>query len=189
MSGNKRLIVAVTGASGSLYARILFDKLVLLQEQWEEVALIFSEPGMAVWNYELDKSPLTNYPFTRYKASDLFAPPASGSAAYDAMIICPCSAGTLGRIANGTGDNLLTRAADVMLKERKKLILIFRESPLSLIHIKNMEVLTLAGAVVYPASPGLYTKPSSIEEFISPLLDRVLEQAGLSIPSAYRWNG
>jgi 4-hydroxy-3-polyprenylbenzoate decarboxylase len=188
MSGKKKIIVAVTGASGSLYARLLLDKLVLLGEQYDEVALIFSEPGKAVWNYELDGLPVS-YPFAQYNATDFFAPPASGSAGYDSMIICPCSAGTLGRIAHGTGDNLIVRAADVLLKERRKLILLFRESPLSLIHIRNMELLSQAGAIIYPASPGLYTKPKGLEEFISPLLDRILEQAGFSIPAPYRWKG
>src|SRR5512133_593 len=187
MSKKKRIIVAVTGASGSLYAKLLLDKLVKLNDQWEEVALVCSDTGKAVWKYELENISPDNYPFRIYNPGDLFAAPASGSAGFETMIVCPCSSGTLGRIAHGTGDNLISRAADVILKERRKLILVFRESPISLVHIRNMELLTLAGAIIYPASPGLYTKPASLQEMISPFIDRILEQAGFDLPGMYRW--
>lgn len=185
----KKLIVAVTGASGALYAKSLFDRLTILKEQWDEVGVIFSKTGKEVWNFELPGVNTDTYPFQFYKQDDLFAAPASGSARFDSMIICPCSGGTMGRIAHGTGENLVTRAADVMLKERRKLILLLRESPLSLVHIRNMEILSLSGAIIYPASPGFYGKPETISELINPLTDRLLEQAGFEIPSMYRWRG
>jgi flavin prenyltransferase len=189
MNRKKKILIAVTGASGSLYAQVVLDKLKNLRDQWEEVACVISEPGKAVWEYELGEASYRDYPYTFYSSTDFFAPPSSGSSGFDSMIICPCSAGTLGRIANGTADNLIVRSADVMLKERRKLILLFRESPLSLIHIRNMETLSLAGAIIYPASPGLYTKPGTIPELISPLADRLLEQAGFVLESTYRWGG
>jgi flavin prenyltransferase len=184
-----RLVIAVTGASGALYPRILFERLLGLKDQWEEIAVIISDTALSVWKYELPGSSPHDFPFRFYTNSDFFAAPASGSAGFDGMIICPCSAGTLGRIASGTADNLIVRAADVMLKERRKLILLFRESPYSLIHIRNMEILTQAGAIIYPASPGFYTKPAGIEELLSPLVDRMLEQAGFEPLDMYRWRG
>lgn len=119
---------------------------------------------------------------------DLFAPPASGSADYDAMAVVPCSVGTLGRIACGVSQSLIERAADVMLKERRRLVLVVRETPLSLIHLRNMTALTEAGAVVLPASPGFYARPSSVEELCRSVAERVTALLGISGPR-YRWTG
>jgi flavin prenyltransferase len=144
-----KLIVGVTGASGAIYAKVLFDSLIQLNQQIEEVAVLFSDNAKGVWTYELGNSDFENLPFKFYKKDDFYSPVASGSAGYDAMIIVPCSMGTLGRIASGVSNDLMTRAADVMLKERRKLILVARETPLSLIHINNMKAVTEAGESSY----------------------------------------
>ena len=123
---------------------------------------------------------------TFYQPGNFFAPMASGSAGYDAMIVCPCTMGTLGRIAAGVSSDLLTRAADVMLKERKKLILVPREAPFSLIHLNNMKLLTEAGAIICPASPSFYSKPATIEDVAMTVVDRVLALAGFDLES-YAW--
>ena len=140
MKKNK-IIVAVTGASGAIYAKVLFDKLLLLKDQIEEVGVVMSDNAKFVWETELDNKNFENLPFTFYDKMDFMAPFASGSANFETMIICPCSMGTLGRIASGISNDLTTRAADVILKERRKLILVARETPLSLIHITNMKIL------------------------------------------------
>lgn len=190
MSSNRqnRLLVGVTGASGSIYAKKLFDRLATLSDKPEEVGIIFSEAGEKVWQYELGDNTQNALPFRVYKNDDLFAAPASGSAGFTAMIICPCSMGTLGRIASGTAENLIARAADVMLKERRKLILVIREAPLSLIHIKNMEVVTLAGGIIFPASPGFYYPEKNLDRILEHFADRILQTAGFTIPDAYKWN-
>lgn len=185
----KRLIVAVTGASGSIYARLLLDKLhqCRLAGHVGQVEVVFSERGKEVWNYELGV-PWENIPFRIYENTDFLAPFASGSAIYDAMIICPCSAGTMGRIAGGLSDTLITRAADVMLKERRRLLLAVRETPVSLLHIGNMQLLAQAGAVIMPASPSFYSHPKTIEDLAATVADRLLQLAGLEIET-YRWGG
>src|SRR5205823_8144896 len=134
------IAVAVTGASGSIYAKVLFDKLSLLKEQIEDVGVVMSDNAKQVWKYELKNDDYTHLPFRLYDKNDFTAPFASGSSRYNALIFCPCSMGTLGRIAAGISNDLTTRAADVMLKERRKLILVIRDTPLSLIHINNMKV-------------------------------------------------
>jgi 4-hydroxy-3-polyprenylbenzoate decarboxylase len=184
----KKIVIAVTGASGSVYAQLLLNKLKMLTSQVESCALIVSVNGEAVWQYELG-SPFPDEPFySRYPADDLFAPPASGSAGFDTMVIIPCSMGTMGRIAGGMSDDLITRAADVILKERKQLILVPREMPYNLIHIRNMETLTLAGAVVIPASPSFYSRPANLEDACMTVVDRVLKMAGFEFES-YSWGG
>lgn len=177
--GTRKIIIGITGASGSLYAHLLLQKLRGLPGQLEEVAVVVSETAEKVWAFELPDVPLDTSPFTRYSPDSFFAPLASGSTGYDAMIIIPCSVGTLGRIAAGTAGDLLSRAADVMLKERKKLILVLRETPYSRIHIQNMLTVTDAGGIICPASPGLYHNPSSITELCSPVVVRALSLAGL----------
>lgn len=172
-----KIIVAVTGASGAIYAQRLFEK--LHKQENVEVAVVFSDTAKDVWKYELGGKPQI-FEFVEYANNDFFAPIASGSAKYDAMVICPCSAGTMGRVANGTADNLIARAADVMLKERRKLILLLRETPYNLIHIKNMETITLAGGIICPATPSFYSKPSAIEEVCDTVVNRVLDLVGLS---------
>lgn len=181
-----KIVVAITGASGSIYAKQLLDKLVKLKDQIADIGLVFSKNAKEIWEYELENTSYRDYPFKIYEPTDFYAPFASGSAQYDTMIICPCSMGTLGRIASGTSDDLITRAADVMLKERQKLILVLREIPYSLIHIKNMETVTLAGGIICPATPSFYSKPKSIDEVIQTVTNRLLDLAEFKIDSK-RW--
>ena len=192
------IIVAVTGASGAIYAKLLFDELnkFRLSGQVEQVSVVFSEKAKEVWTFETGAAPprpsakgrklCDDFPFKIYNNDDFNAPFASGSSLYDAMIVCPCSMGTLGRIANGLSDTLITRAADVMLKERRRLILSIRETPIHLIHINNMQTLTQAGAIIAPASPSFYSRPQSIEELAMTVVDRLLQLAGLK-KETYRW--
>lgn len=181
----QKLIIGITGASGAIYGKLLLDKLSKLKSQMDECGVVFSENAKAVWNYELGKLDTESIPFTVYQPDDFFAPMASGSAGYDTMIICPCTMGTLGRISSGVSNDLLTRSADVILKERRKLILVTREMPLSLIHINNMKLLTEAGAIICPASPSFYSKPGTTAELAMTVIDKVLV-AGFEIKS-YRW--
>ena len=181
-----KLIIAITGASGSIYAKCILDKLVLYPEQYEAVGIVMSKNAKDVWETELGNQSYTNYPFSFYEKQDFYAPFASGSAQYNIMIVVPCSMGTMGRIAAGISDDLLTRAADVILKERRKLILVARETPYNLIHIKNMETITLAGGIICPATPSFYSKPTTIEEVAATVVDRVLDLAGIDLKS-YRW--
>ena len=148
----KKIAIAITGASGSIYARLLLEKISLLKEQVKELSVVMTDNAKLVWKTELGNENYDNYPARYFHVKDFMAPFASGSARYDALIIIPCSMGTLGRIAAGISDDLITRAADVILKERRKLILITRETPLSLIHINNIKTITEAGGIVCPAS-------------------------------------
>jgi 4-hydroxy-3-polyprenylbenzoate decarboxylase len=181
-----KIVVAVTGASGSIYAKVLLDKLEKLKDQIEAVGVIMSDNAKDVWKHELGNSDYEKIPFTIYNKSDFYAPFASGSAKYDAMIICPCSMGTLARIASGISNDLTTRAADVMLKERRKLILINRDTPLSLIHINNMKTITEAGGIICPASPSFYSNPKDFEALAATVIDRAIDLCGLDQES-YRW--
>ena len=182
----QKLVVAITGASGSIYARILLNKLQALSEQLGDVSVVMSDNAKDVWLHELGNSDYEKYPFRHYAKNDFNAPFASGSAQYHTLIICPCSMGTLARIAGGISNDLITRAADVMLKERKKLILVTRDTPLSLVHINNMKTVTEAGAIVCPATPSFYSQPATIEELAGTVIDRVVDLAGLRQES-YRW--
>jgi len=182
----KKLIVAITGASGSIYAKSLFDRLKGLQNQWEEVGVVMSDNAKQVWELELNDDDYNKYPFRFYQKNDFMAPFASGSAKYDSMIIAPCSMGTLARIAQGISNDLTTRAADVILKERRKLILLTRETPLSNIHLQNMLTLSQAGAIICPASPSFYSEPKNIYELALTVVDRALDIAGFDLES-YRW--
>lgn len=173
-----KIIVAITGASGSIYAKHLLEKLINLKSKPDEVSLIFSDNGKKVWDFEVGEFAINSKIVHQYSNKDFFAPVASGSAGYDGMIIIPCSMGTLGRIASGTSEDLISRSADVMLKERKKLILVTREAPLNLIHIENMKTITLAGGMIYPASPSFYSKPSTKDELEMTLVNRVLDILG-----------
>lgn len=181
-----KLIIGVTGASGAVYARVLFDSLVQLSDQLREVAVLFSENAKGVWQYELGNSDFEKLPFAVYKSDDFYAPIASGSAGYDAMIIVPCSMGTMGRIASGVSNDLMTRAADVMLKERRKLILVARETPLSLIHINNMKAVTEAGGIICPAMPSFYSRPKTMEQLAATVTNRALSLAGFEM-DGFRW--
>ena len=180
-----KIIVAVTGASGSLYAQRLFDRLHELRSQIDEVCVVFSQTAKDVWQCEMPSTP-NLYDFTEYADTDFFAPIASGSAKYDAMVVCPCSVGTMGRIAYGTAETLITRAADVMLKERRKLILDVRETPFSLIHIKNMELITLAGGIICPANPSFYSRPQTVADVCDTVIDRIIDLLGLE-NNCFRW--
>ena len=185
LSKNK-IVVAITGASGSIYAKVLLDKLIVLKEQWDSLAVVMSNNAKEVWQTEIGDDSYKNYPIKFYDKTDFAAPFASGSAQYNIMIVVPCSMGTLGRIANGISDDLITRAADVVLKERRKLILVARETPYNLIHIKNMEAITLAGGIICPATPSFYSLPKTFEDLAGTVIDRVLQLAGISLES-YQW--
>ena len=182
----KKVVVAITGASGSIYAKVLLDKLTLLQNQISDIGMIMSDNAKDVWSHELGNRAYDDYAFKFYDKRDFMAPFASGSAGFDTMIVCPCSMGTLGRIAAGVSDDLITRSADVILKERRKLILLARETPYSLIHINNMKTLTEAGGIICPASPSFYSLPKTIEELAETVINRVIDLAGLDQDS-YRW--
>ncbi len=182
----RKIIVAITGASGSIYAKVLLDRLESLESQLESVAVVMSDNAKDVWQYELGNRDYANYPFSFYEKNDFYAPFASGSARFDTMIVCPCSMGTLARIALGTSSDLTTRAADVILKERRKLVLVTRETPLSQIHIDNMRAASAAGAILCPASPSFYSRPNTFEELVGTVVDRVLSLVGLEIDS-YEW--
>ena len=179
-------MVAVTGASGSLYARQLLDRLFAIPEQWNALAIVITDNARQVWTTELGNTSYDKYAANRYDKKDFNAPFASGSGQFDTMIIVPCSMGTLGRIAAGVSDDLISRAADVILKERRKLICVVRETPYSLIHIRNMETVTLAGGVICPATPSFYSVPKTIEAVADTVNERILDRCGLDI-KAYRW--
>jgi 4-hydroxy-3-polyprenylbenzoate decarboxylase len=183
----KKIIVAITGASGSIYAKVLLDKLVALQDQIDSVGIVMSDNAKDVWKFELGDTSYDNLPFKIYNKNDFFAPFASGSAKYDSMVVCPCSMGTMARIATGISNDLTTRAADVILKERRKLILVTRDTPLSLIHIDNMRTITLAGGIILPAAPSFYSKPQSFEDLAATVVDRIIDQIGLT-QDTYRWS-
>ena len=182
-----KIVVAITGASGSIYAKVLLNKLTQLKDQVEDVGVIMSDNAKEVWKFELGNNEYEKLPFKIYRKDDFMAPFASGSARYGTMMICPCSMGTLARIATGISNDLTTRAADVILKERRKLILITRDTPLSLIHINNMKTVTEAGGIICPASPSFYSKPQDFEQLAATVIDRTLDLAGLNIQS-FRWN-
>ncbi len=184
--GLHRIAVAITGASGSVYAKCLLDKLVQLKDQWEDVSVVMSDNAKDVWTTELGNQEFLNYPFRFLEKNDFSAPMASGSGRYGTIIIVPCSMGTLGRIASGISNDLVTRAADVILKERRKLICVVRETPYNLVHIRNMEAVTLAGGIICPATPSFYSRPQTIEEVAATVVDRVLDLAGLE-QKTFRW--
>jgi 4-hydroxy-3-polyprenylbenzoate decarboxylase len=182
----KKIAVAITGASGSLYARLFLDTLVQLQDQLEELSIVMTENAKLVWQTELGNEAYGDYPARYFATKDFMAPFASGSARYDALVIIPCSMGTMGRIAAGISNDLITRGADVMLKERKQLICVVRETPYNLVHIRNMEAVTLAGGVICPATPSFYNRPQTLEDAVRTVTSRVVDLLGLD-HSAYRW--
>ena len=181
-----KIIVAITGASGSIYAKVLLDQLVVLKDQIDAVGIVMSKNAKDVWEFELGNDSYKDYPFKYYEKNDFMAPFASGSAQYKTMIVAPCSMGTLARIASGVSNDLVTRAADVILKERRKLILINRDTPLNLIHINNMKTITEAGGIIMPASPSFYSKPNNFEELAATVVNRAIDLADLQKKS-YRW--
>lgn len=178
----KKIVIAITGASGSVYAERLLGYLAPIEGI--EVGVVLSQNAADVWIHELQKP--VDIPFRVYDLKDYRAPFASGSAKYTYMVIVPCSMGTLGRIASGFSDDLITRAADVVLKERRKLICVVRDTPMNLIHIENMRTLTLAGGMILPAIPSFYSRPQSMEELVDTVVHRILDQLDLPV-STYRW--
>lgn len=182
----KKIVIAITGASGSVYADLLIRKLLIAKDQWQELSIVMTENAKDVWRTELKNEGWKDCSSRIYSTTDFSAPFASGSGQYDTMIIIPCSMGTLGRIAAGISNDLITRAADVILKERRKLICVARETPYNLIHIRNMEAITLAGGIICPATPSFYSNPQTIEEVAATVVDRVLDLAGIELKT-FRW--
>jgi len=183
----KKIVIAITGASGAIYAKLLLQKLQQLNSQVAEVAVVMSDNAKQVWEFELDNQDYKSFPYKFYAKNDFMAPFASGSAKFDTMVIVPCSMGALGRIAAGTSDDLITRAADVILKERRKLILVARDTPFNLIHIRNMQTVTEAGGIICPAVPSYYSKPKTIEDVAMTVVNRIIDLIGLENES-YRWS-
>ena len=181
-----KIIVAVTGASGSIYARQCLEQL-LSSPEVEQIALVVSDKGREVMQYEGIELPSSER-IVSYANDDMFSPVASGSAEWDAMIVIPASMGSVGRIASGVSLSLIERAADVMLKERRRLIVVVREAPYSLIHLRNMTTLTEAGAIILPASPSFYAHPATIEELTQSVVERVVKLADISLPH-YEFKG
>lgn len=181
-----KIVVAITGASGAIYAQRLLLKLEALQDQYDELAMVMSDNAKYVWETELGNRDFEQLKLKFYDKNDFDAPFASGSAKFNIMVIVPCSMGTLGRIAQGISNDLVTRAADVILKERRKLILVARETPYNLIHIRNMELITLAGGIIAPATPSYYNQPKTIEDVADTVVNRIIDLMGLEQDS-YRW--
>jgi 4-hydroxy-3-polyprenylbenzoate decarboxylase len=183
-----KLVVAISGATGAPYARRLLD---FLAEHGPAhgvaVDLVFTTTGKQVWKQEIGAEP--RYPFKIWKNQDFTAPFASGSSLYDAMVVIPCSAGALARIAHGVSVDLVGRAADVMLKERRKLLLVLRETPISLVHARAMTQVIEAGAMVMPASPSFYSAPKTIDALVDTVVARVLDRLGLPNDLMQRWQG
>lgn len=184
---NRKIIVAVTGASGSVYAVSLLKQLRALDPPPAEVAVIFTGNAEDIMLYETGTTYLPSSTERLYDNHDFNASFASGSSSFDTMIICPASMGMVGRIAHGVSDDLITRAADVMLKERRRLIIVPRETPYSLIHINNMKLLTEAGAIICPATPSFYSRPETIDQLVITVTERIMTLAGFTV-DAYRWN-
>jgi len=176
-----RILVSITGASGIIYGRKMIE---ILRKSKEDVKLVVSNCGKEVARYEKVVLPKADY-----GDDDLAAPPASGTNGPDVMIVMPCSMKTLGKIANGISDTLTTRAAEVALKERKRLILVVRETPLSLIAIENMRRITLAGGIILPACPGFYHNPKKIEDLVDFIIAKTLNVAGIEHRLVIRWKG
>ncbi len=184
----KRFIVAITGASGMPYAVALLEKLAA---QDVEIHGLVSAVGAKVLELEtgLTVPDISRYMTCCYGENEFTAPVASGSFPHDGMVIIPCTMGTLGAIANGVSNNLVHRAADVTLKERRKLLLVPRETPLSRIHLMNMLRLAEAGATIMPAMPGFYHRPDNLGELVRDFADRVMDVLGIPDPGARRWGG
>jgi 4-hydroxy-3-polyprenylbenzoate decarboxylase len=183
-----KLVVAISGASGAPYAKRLLDFLAASAGRHDlHVDLVFTQTGKQVWKQEIGAEP--SYPFRVWKNMDFTAPFASGSSLYDGMVIVPCSSGALSRIAYGMSVDLVGRAGDVMLKERKKLVLVLRETPISLVHARAITQVVEAGAVVMPASPSFYSGPKTIEALVDTVVARILDRLGLPNELMKRWEG
>ena len=180
----RKMVLAIGGSSGSIYAHRLMQQLAKVKDI--DLSVIITQNAIINWNLELGDFRKEDWPFSFYEKNDFMAPFASGSAKFESMIICPCSMGMMGRLASGVSTNLILRAADVMLKERRSLILVPRETPYNLIHLRNMTTLTEAGAIICPASPSFYSKPSNINELVDTVVHRILDLSGLP-NDGYRW--
>jgi 4-hydroxy-3-polyprenylbenzoate decarboxylase len=178
-----KLVIAATGASGAIYLQRLLEQ---VDCRANDVHLLMSGYAREVAKQELDDFKIPSE-VSQHSESDMNVPFVSGSARFDAMVIVPCSMATLGRIASGCSDSVLLRAADVFLKERRKLILVPRETPWNLIHGRNIVTLLEAGAIVLPAVPSFYSRPSSVTAVVDTVVWRILDQIGLPSPGAYRW--
>ena len=184
MKDKHKIVLGIGGASGSVYAKRMLEKLSGIDSV--ELGVVMSKNAMINWELENGEFDKSNYRGTFYVKDDFNAPFASGSAKYATMIICPCSMGLIGRIAGGISDDLITRAADVILKERRKLILVPREAPYSLIHLRNMTAITESGGIICPATPSFYSSPENVGEVVDTVVDRVLDLANVDIDT-YRW--
>jgi 4-hydroxy-3-polyprenylbenzoate decarboxylase len=180
----RKIVLGIAGSSGSVYAQALIKKLATISDL--EVGVVMSTNAITNWEIEIGKFDASQIPFKVYGKQDFNAPFASGSAQYDTMIICPSSTGIIGRVATGISNDLMTRAADVILKERRKLIIVPRETPYSLIHLRNMTTITEAGGIICPACPSFYSSPESIDDIILTVVDRIIDLAQLK-QSTYRW--
>ncbi len=179
-----KILIAITGASGTLYAQRLLDN---LDPQMHEIHVVLSNYAQKVIAEELPGGLRLPAGLKPHGLKSMNAPFASGSNPPDAMVVIPCTMGTLGRIAHGYSSDVLLRAADVMLKERKKLILVPRETPLSLVHVKNFELLLLAGAIILPANPSFYMRPQTVEQVVDTVVARVLDHLGVAHQLVKRW--
>ncbi|MDR0294997.1 MAG: UbiX family flavin prenyltransferase [Prevotellaceae bacterium] len=180
----RQIVVGITGASGAIYAKRLLAKLAT--QAAAKVAVVFTDNGKQVFSYELGEEALSAISFERYDNNNFFAPFASGSSSFDTLIIVPCSMGTLAKVAAGLASDLISRTADVMLKEGRKLIIVPRETPYNLIHLRNMVQIKEAGGIICPANPSFYSKPETLEQAVDTVVDRVLQLAGFNI-EAYQW--
>ncbi|HIE33507.1 MAG TPA: UbiX family flavin prenyltransferase [Thermodesulfobacteriaceae bacterium] len=182
----EKLLIGITGASGAPYAVAFLE---VLRELGVESEVIVTRPGEEVLQHEtgLSLEDLGRLTSRIYREHEISAPPASGSAAYRGMVIIPCTMGTLSAVAHGAARNLLQRAADVMLKERRPLVLVIRETPLNLIHLRNMVLATEAGAVIYPAMPAFYHRSQNIEDMIEFFVRRLAEFLGFEVRNLPRW--
>lgn len=178
-----KLVIAATGASGTIYLQRLLDQ---IDASANQVHLVMSAHAKQVAAQETDEFRVPAG-ISRHSENDLNVPYVSGSARFDAMVIVPCSMSTLGRLASGSGETALLRAADVFLKERRKLIIVPRETPWNLIHARNVVTLLEAGAIVLPAIPSFYSRPQSVHEVVDTVVWRILDQLGLPNTRAYRW--
>ena len=173
-----KIVVGITGASGSIYAQRLI-KYLSESPEVEKISVVFSDNADQIYFSETGDKVTPSEKIEVNSDHNFYVSYASGSSTYDALIICPCTVGTLGRIAGGIANTLITRAADVMLKERRKLILVLRETPYNLIHIRNMETVTSCGGIILPASPSFYTNPKTIPELVDTVVFRILSLIGI----------
>jgi 4-hydroxy-3-polyprenylbenzoate decarboxylase len=183
----KKVVFAIGGSSGARYAYLLMKRLQTISDQWEKVGLVMSKNAKLNWKLEVEEASYEDFDFDIYEQNDFFAPFASGSAKYDTMIVCPCSMGLLARIKAGFSNDLITRAADVIMKERRKLILVPREAPYSTLHLENMHALSQYGVIICPATPSFYHGQQDLDAVLYSVVDRVLDLAGFEIQTQ-RWS-